>query len=178
MNEKKNYMRPVFYFIVLGFILFSCDSPDQKSPEDEKISIEGKWHRFSMENGYSEFDINPQFIIFYNQKVGKFKLEYIIENDSLKYLTHKYAAKIIDHGDSIFLAGNDNTTATLYRFKETDIPFDSIPDEKDSLAFEQYAKGFDQRLLSAYEKAGIQFFDVMEEQEDSTFQKLLDTRQP
>src|SRR5688500_8505449 len=111
-----------------------------------------------MANGYTEFDIDSQYVVFFNQKVGKFKLPYKIENDSFKYLTSQYVAKVTDYGDSIFLAGNDSTTATLHRFKEPDIPFHSIPEETDS-SFASYVKGFDKRLVREFEKAGITFFD-------------------
>lgn len=131
-----------------------------------------------MDNGYTEFDIDSQYVVFYNHKVGRFKLAYKIENDSFKYLDHKYAAKITFFGDSVFLSGNDNTTATLYRFTPPDIPFDSIPDEKDSLAFEKYIQGFDKRLIHELEKAGIQFFDHADQTEDTIpiYQKLLDMK--
>ncbi len=184
-NKTINIIRPLFYFFIISVLtLYACNSQNHKFSEDDEISMVGKWHRFSKVNGYSEFDIDSQYVFFYNQKAGRFKLEYKIENDSFKYLTHKYAAKVTDYGDSIFFEGNDNTTATLYRFKEPNIPFKSIPDEEDSLAFELYAKGFNKRLLQAYEKAGFKFFDNIEEpdnpnikeHEDSTFQKLLNKR--
>lgn len=173
-----------YFFIISILILYSCDSQNHKFAGDDEISMVGKWHRFSKVNGYSEFDIDSQYVVFYNQKAGRFKLEYKIENDSFKYLTHKYAAKVTDYGDSIFLEGNDNTTATLYQFKEPNIPFKRIPDEEDSLAFELYAKGFDQRLLQAFEKAGVKIVDPVkepdnpnvEEPEDSTFQKLMNEK--
>ena len=150
-------MKPLFYFFIISiFALCSCNSQDRK---DHKISIVGKWHRFSFNNGYSEFEIDSQYIVVFNQKTGRSKLEYKIENDSFKYLTHKYSAKIIHHGDSIFFKGNDNTTATLYRFNESDIPFDRIPEEKDSLFFNPYVKGFDKRAICEWEKAGIKFID-------------------
>ncbi|MBV7531076.1 hypothetical protein [Chitinophaga sp. sic0106] len=120
----------------------------------------GRWHRFSKENGYSEFDIDSQYIVFYNQKVGRFTLSYKIENDSLKYLTNPYAAGITYYGDSILLQGNDSTTATLYKFAT--VPFQSIPEEKDSLPFAAYIAGFDTRLIREFEKAGIKFSDAPE----------------
>lgn len=166
-------MRSLLYFFIISiFILCSCDSRNSKN---YNISIVGKWHRFSMANGYTEFDIDSQNVVFYNHKVGRFKLAYEIEKDSFKYLTHGYAAKISYFGDSLFLKGNDNTTATLYRFYEPNI-FDSIPEEKDSLLFESYLKGFDERLIREFEKAGIQFFDDMQEAEDTTFQQLLNNK--
>ncbi len=168
-------MKILAYFIILiNFVLYSCHF----GKDNKNISLTGKWHRFSMNNGYTEFDIDSQYVVFYNHKVGRFKLAYKIENDSFKYLTHKYAAKITYYGDSIFLSGNDNTTATLYRFIAPDIPFDSIPDEKDSVAFETYIKGFDKRLIHELEKAGIEFFNYEEQLEDTVplYQKLLDSK--
>lgn len=167
-------MRSLFCFLAIAiFALVSCNSQNGKTVESNKISMIGKWHRFSMANGYTEFDIDSQHVIFFNQKVGRFKLPYKIENDSFKYLTNQYAAKVTDYGDSIFLEGNDSTTATLYRFKAPNIPFNSIPEEKDSSSFESYIKDFDRRLVSEFEKAGITFFDNMEEREDTTYQQLL-----
>src|SRR5687768_7260013 len=100
-------MRSTLYFLAFFiFVLSACDSPNRKNVEGNKKSLSGKWHRFSMANGYSEFDIDSQYIVFYNQKVGRFRLPYKIENDSLKYLTNQYAAKITDYGDSVLLEGN------------------------------------------------------------------------
>jgi hypothetical protein len=82
-------------------------------------------------------------------------------------------AKVTDYGDSIFLEGNDSTTATLYRFKEPNIPFNNIPEEKDSLSFESYVKNFDKRLIREFEKVGITFFNNVEEPDDTTYQQLL-----
>jgi hypothetical protein len=170
-------MRPLFYFLMISFfVFFSCGQQKNKISRYDDISIVGKWHRFTMENGYSEFDIDSQYVVFFNQKAGRFKLAYKIENDSFIYLTHKYAAKITDFGDSIYLQGNDGTNATLYRFIEPDIPFDSIPDEKDSLSFDLYAQGFDKRLIREFEKAGIEFFDHSEVSNDTTLERLLNLK--
>lgn len=166
----------LFYFLVITiFALFSCDSQSRKTAEaeDYKISLLGKWYRFSRENGYTEFDIDSQNVVFYNQKVGRFELPYIIENDSLKYLTNKYAGKITHYGDSIHLEGNDQTTAILYRFKDPSIPFNSIPEENDSLSFASYQKGFDERLVREFEKAGIKISDGMEKPEEPAYEELL-----
>lgn len=161
-------MKPLCYFFFISiFALYSCNS------QDHKISIVGKWHRFTRNNGYTEFDIDSQYVVFFNQKVGRFKLGYKIENDSLKYLTHKYAGKITYYGDSIHLIGNDSTTATLFRFKEPAFPFESIPEEKDTLYFNPYVKGFDKRTIHEYEKAGIIFLDKKAEENDTTFQQIL-----
>ena len=126
-----------------------------------------------MANCYTEFDIDSQDVVFFNQKVGRFKLAYKIENDSLKYLEHHYAAKITDYGDSVLLEGNDSTTATLYRFNEQNIPYNRIPEEKDSLLFASYVQGFDRRLISEFEKAGIKISDNMEKPDDTAYQQLL-----
>ncbi len=165
-----------FYFFAITIIaLSSCNWQTKKAPEAEehKISLLGKWYRFSMENGYTEFDIDSQNIVFYNQKVGRFELPYKIENDSLKYLTNKYAGKITLFDDSIHLEGNDNTTATLYKFKAPNIPFKFIPEEKDSLSFASYQKGFDERLVREFEKAGIKLSNRMEKSEEPTYEELL-----
>ncbi len=139
---------------------------------NEKLMV-GKWHRFSTANGYSEFDIDSQDVVFYNQKVGRFKLPYKIENDSLKYLTKDYQAKITNYGDSILLDGNDGTQAVLHRFKEPDIPFKTIPEEKDSLSYASYIADFDKRLIGAFEKAGIKISDAMEKQNGQAYEELL-----
>lgn len=113
-------MRSIRY--VLPFFLFAlvaCESPAPENTEGNNKKLVGKWHRFSMENGYSEFDIDSQNIVFFNQKVGRFQLPYKIENDSLKYLTNQYAGKITYYGDSVLLEGNDSTTATLYKFNDS-----------------------------------------------------------
>jgi hypothetical protein len=172
-------MRPLFYFFIIStFILYSCNSKNSKISTGNKKSIVGKWHRFSIKNGYSEFDIDSQYVVFFNQKTGRYRLAYKIENDSFKYLTLTYAAKITINGDSIFLKGNDGTTATLFRFNEPNIPFNNIPEEKDSLSFDSYRKGFDERTILEYEKAGIKFLDKKEEENDTIqmFQRLLKSK--
>jgi hypothetical protein len=167
-------MRSLFYFLVITlFGLFSCNPQNRETIKDNKISIIGKWHRFSMANGYTEFDIDSQQVVFFNQKVGRFKLPYKIENDSLKYLTNPYVAKVTNYGDSIFLEGNDNTTATLFRFKKPNIPFTNIPEEKDSISFVSYVNGFDKRLIREFEKVGITISANTEESDDATYQQLL-----
>ena len=68
-------------YIFLAFIIFtlsSCQLENSKHIKDDKISLIGKWHRFSMANGYTEFDIDSQDVVFFNQKVGRFKLAYNI----------------------------------------------------------------------------------------------------
>ena len=169
-------MRSLLCFLAITILaLSSCDLQDRKTkaPQANEISLVGKWHRFTMANGYTEFDIDSEYVVFYNQKVGRFKLPYKIENDSLKYLTNQYAAKVTNYGDSIFLAGNDSTTATLYRFKESNIPFNFIPEEKDSIAFASYQKGFDIRLVSEFRKAGMAISDPTKNPDDTDFQELL-----
>lgn len=148
-------------YILSFFIYFilACHAPNVNNKVENKRSLTGKWHRFSMTNGYSEFDIDSQYIVFYNQKVGRFMLPYKIENDSLKYLTNDYAARIMDYGDSVLLEGNDDTKATLYRFEELNAPFRTIPETKDSLSFASYMEGFNKRLIREFEKAGIKISD-------------------
>lgn len=170
-------MRSIIYYLAFFiFTLTACDSPNLKNTEGNKKSLIGKWHRFSMANGYSEFNIDSQNIVFYNQKVGRFKLPYKIENDSLKYLTNKYAAKITDYGDSVLLEGNDSTKATLHRFKEPHIPFKTIPEEKDSLSFVSYIADFDKRLIREFEKAGMKISDGIEKPKEPTYEELLKKR--
>lgn len=167
-------MRSILYFIAFFiFILSACDSPNPKNVNGNKNSLIGKWHRFSTANGYSEFDIDSQYVVFYNQKVGRFKLPYKIENDSLKYLTKDYVAKITNYGDSVLLEGNDSTQAVLHRFKKPDIPFKTIPEERDSLSFASYIADFDKRLLLAFEKAGIKISSATERQESQAYEQLL-----
>lgn len=169
-------MRLSFYFLAIAlFVISACDSQNKNNTEavENKVSLIGKWYRFSMENGYTEFDIDSQNIVFYNQKVGRFELPYKVEGDSLKYLTNKYAGKITHYGDSIRLEGNDNTTASLYRFRDPNIPFNFIPEEQDSASFASYQKGFDERLVREFEKAGINISNRMEKPEDSAYEELL-----
>jgi len=163
----------LFFLTFFIFSLSACDSPNLKNIEGNKKFLIGKWHRFSIANGYSEFDIDSQYIVFYNQKVGRFWLPYKIENDSLKYLTNHYTAKVTDYGDSVLLEGNDSTKATLYRFKESHVPFKIIPEVKDSLAFASYIAGFDKRLIRAFEKAGIKISDGTGKPEESAYEELL-----
>lgn len=167
-------MRAIIYLSAITFLLLTaCKQQTKKSADKEKLSITGKWHRFSMANGYTEFDIDTQNVVFYNQKAGRFKLPYKIENDSIIYLTKPYAAKITARGDSILLEGNDSTTAVLHRFAKTDDPFTQIPEEKDTTAFARYIKGFDQRLIRAFRKAGIELNDNAMNGSESEYQRLL-----
>ncbi|TWF40022.1 hypothetical protein FHW36_105463 [Chitinophaga polysaccharea] len=167
-------MRSIPYFLVFFiFALSACHSPNPKNIEGNKKILIGKWHRFSIANGYSEFDIDSQYIVFYNQKVGRFDLPYKIENDSLKYLTNQYAAKITYYGDSVLFEGNDSTEATLYRFKESRLPFKTIPEVKDSLSFASYIAGFDKRLTQEFEKAGIKISTP----EEPVYEELLKKRE-
>lgn len=166
-----------FYFPLLFiFAIAACQSPAVKHTEVKKNFLIGKWHRFSMANGYSEFDIDSQYVVFYNQKVGRYALAYTIENDSLKYLTNPYAAKITDYGDSVLLEGNDSTQATLYRFNDSQAPFKSIPEVKDSLSFAGYLAGFDKRLIQAFEKVGIKFSDGNEMPGEAVYEELMKRR--
>lgn len=167
-------LRSIPYFLVFFiFVLSACDSQHLKNAEGDKKLLIGKWHRFSMTNGYSEFDIDSQYIVFYNQKVGRFGLPYKIENDSLKYLTNQYAAKITDYGDSVLLEGNDSTKATLYKFKESQAPFKTIPEVNDSLSFASYIAGFDKRFIRELEKAGIKIPDATEKSGEPAYEEML-----
>ena len=167
-------MRSILYLLACFiFILPACHSPNPKNIDGNKKSLIGKWHRFSRANGYSEFDIDSQYVVFYNQKVGRFKLPYKIENDSLKYLTKDYVAKITAYGDSLLLEGNDSTQAVLHRFKEPHAPFATIPEQKDSVLFALYVADFDKRLISEFEKAGIKISDGMEKREGPAYEELL-----
>lgn len=166
--------RSILYFLAFfTFALPACDAPKTKNMDGNKKSLIGKWHRFSMANGYSEFEIDSQYVVFYNQKVGRFKLPYKIENDSLKYLTKPYVARITDYGDSVLLEGNDSTKATLHRFKQPYVPFETIPEEKDSLSFASYIADFDKRLIREFEKAGIKISDGGEKPEGPAYEELL-----
>ncbi|MCX2432217.1 MULTISPECIES: hypothetical protein [unclassified Pedobacter] len=167
-------MRSIFYFLAFFiFAISACNSSKPKNTDGNKKSLIGKWYKFSMANGYSEFDIDSQYVVFYNQKVGRFKLAYKIENDSLRYLTKPYVAKIANYGDSVLMQGNDSTEAVLHRFKEPNIPFETIPEQKDSLKFASYIAGFDKRLIREFEKAGIKISDGMERHEEPAYEELL-----
>lgn len=167
-------MRSIFYFLAFFiFAISACNSSKPKNTDGNKKSLIGKWYKFSMANGYSEFDIDSQYVVFYNQKVGRFKLAYKIENDSLRYLTKPYVAKIANYGDSVLMQGNDSTEAVLHRFKEPNIPFETIPEQKDSLKFASYIVGFDKRLIREFEKAGIKISDGMERHEEPAYEELL-----
>ncbi|MCD8742514.1 hypothetical protein LT679_18030 [Mucilaginibacter roseus] len=167
-------MRAIIYLSAITLLLLTaCNQQAKKSTDKEKLSITGKWHRFSMANGYTEFDIDAQNVVFYNQKVGRFKLPYKIKNDSIIYLTKPYAAKITARGDSILLEGNDSTTAVLHRFAKTNDSFTQIPEEKDTTAFASYVKGFDQRLIQAFRKAGIELNNNTMGGGEGEYQRLL-----
>ncbi|EHQ27656.1 hypothetical protein [Mucilaginibacter paludis] len=170
-------MRSILCFLAFFiFALSACHSPNATNIDGNKKLLIGKWHRFSMSNGYTEFNIDSQYVVFYNQKVGRFKLPYKIENDSLKYLTKLYAAKITNYGDSVVLDGNDSTQAVLHRFKEPHIPFKTIPEQKDSLSFASYIGDFEKRLVSEFEKAGIKISDGTEKPEGPAYEELLKRR--
>ena len=170
-------MRPILYlFAFFIFAVSACNSSKPKNTDGNKKSLIGKWYRFSMANGYSEFDIDSQYVVFYNQKVGRFKLAYKMDNDSLRYLTKPYVARITNYGDSVLMRGNDSTEAVLHRFKEPNIPFETIPEQKDSLKFASYIADFDKRLIREFEKAGIKIADGAEKPEGPAYEELLKKR--
>ncbi|TCO27106.1 hypothetical protein EV200_103440 [Pedobacter psychrotolerans] len=170
-------MRSILYFLAFFiFALSACNSSKPKNIDGNKKSLIGKWYRFSMANGYSEFDIDSQYVVFYNQKVGRFKLAYKMDNDSLRYLTKPYVAMITNYGDSVLMRGNDSTEAVLHRFKAPNIPFETIPEQKDSLKFASYIADFDKRLIREFEKAGIKISDGMEKPEGPAYEELLKNR--
>lgn len=155
-------MRPLFYFIIISlFLIYSCGTKDQKATlvkketNETNISMVGKWYRWSKENGYSEFEIDSEYVSVFSEKNGKSKLKYLIENDSFKYLTIDYTAKIIPWGDTMIVLRNAQNTATLIRFDESVHAFESVPDEKNSLLFNSYQEGFYERADEAWAKAGL-----------------------
>jgi hypothetical protein len=149
-------MRPIFYlFIILIFSLNSCDPQHPKISMDSKISMVGKWHRWSKENGYSEFEIDSHYVVVFSEKNGKSRLEYKIENDSFKYVTIKYSAKVIPWGDSMIVLRKGNDVATLHRFDESIDTFERAPDEKDSLLYNTYKENFYKRADEAWNLAGF-----------------------
>jgi hypothetical protein len=149
-------MRPLFYFFIISiFVLCSCGSPESKVSQDNKISMVGKWHRWSKENGYSEFEIDSQYVVVFSEKNGKSRLEYKIASDSFKYLTIEYSAKIIPWGDSMIVLRKGDEVATLIRFDESINAFESVPNENDSLLFNSYKEKFYKRADQAWTKAGF-----------------------
>jgi hypothetical protein len=156
-------MRHLFYFFLISIIAFwSCDSQDNnKSAAPSKSQIRedllvGKWHRFSFKNGYSEFDIDSQYVDVFSQKNGRSRLEYKVENDSFKYLDIDYSAKIELLNDSMLVLKNGMETATLYRFDGSsgDV-FDSIPEDSDSTLFKAYLEKFNKKAKKEWAKAGF-----------------------
>ncbi|RPJ67766.1 MAG: hypothetical protein EHM20_17185 [Alphaproteobacteria bacterium] len=139
----------IYAFIVSVFIIGSCTF------QQREISMVGKWHRFSHENGYCEYEIDSQYVVAFSERMGKSKLEYKIENDSFKYTTIDYSAKIIPVGDSIINLEAGNNTATLIRFNESVDAFLSAPDENDSLNFSIYMEYFKKRAEQAWTEAGF-----------------------
>lgn len=141
-------MKKVIYFLFISVALYACKQ------EEPKISIVGKWHHIS-KNGYSELEIDSQYVVAFSEKMGKSKLEYKIEKDSFKYLTINYSAKIILSGDSLLiLRGNDNYEATLVRYDESERAFESVPDDEDSIRWDLYERSFVERANLALKKAG------------------------
>lgn len=149
-------MRSFFYFLIVTvIILYSCKQQENKVIKKDKISIVGKWHKWSTDNGYSEFEIDSQFVVVYNERNGLSKLAYKIENDSFKYLTIQYAAKIIAWGDSMLILRTGDKIATLKRYDESVNKFESAPDESDTVLFNTYKERFYKRADLEWEKAGF-----------------------
>jgi hypothetical protein len=144
----------LYFFIVLIFCLCSCDLQNPKTSQETKISMVGKWHRWSTENGYSEFEIDTQYVVVFSEKFGKSKLEYKIEDDSFKYISIDYSAKIIPWGDSMIVLRTGDNIATLYRFKDSINAFESVPNENDTLLFNAYKDNFYKRADQEWIKAG------------------------
>jgi hypothetical protein len=149
----------IYSSIVSIFIICSCTF------EKKEISMVGKWYRFSPENGYSEFEIDSQYVVVYSEKLGKSVLEYKIENDSFKYLGINYSAKITPLGDSIRILVGGDRTAQLIRVDESVRAFESVPDETDSIRFSQYLENFMQRADDAWIEAG--FIDRVRSTQDT-----------
>jgi hypothetical protein len=139
----------LFLIIIPTLIVYSCVI------KDRDISMVGKWYRFSIENGYSEIEIDSQYVVAFSEKLGKSKLEYKIENDSFKYLTIDYSARITPYGDSVIVLSDKYNTTTLYRYDESVNAFKSAPDESDSLAYDQYLNDFANRAMKAWAEEGI-----------------------
>jgi hypothetical protein len=143
-----------FSAVLLLFAIISCTTNDQNT-KDNPISLIGKWHRWSTDNGYSEFIIDSQNVVVFNEKMGKSVLPYKIDNDSFRYTTIQYSAKIIPWGDSMIVLRTGDKVATLIRFKDSVDEFKGIPDEKDSIAFNLYKEKFYKRADKEWEKAGF-----------------------
>lgn len=145
----------ICFFIVLIFVLYSCGWQNSEVSQKPKISMVGKWHRFSIQNGYSEFEIDSQYVVVVSQKFGKSRLAYKIDNDSFKYLTIDYSAQISAEGDSMIVLKNGNEVATLIRYDKSVCPFENIPDEHDTLLYNAYMENFYKRAEQAWTDAGF-----------------------
>lgn len=149
-------MRPLFYFFIISIIaLCSCKS------KDHKMSLVGKWYQVSIKEGYAEFEFDRKYVVVFSDHIGYSKIEYKIENDSLKYPKINYIAKIMPQGDSIINFIGYKTISTLIRWNESIIPFESVPgaikNKNDSLKYELYIENFKKRAKKAYINAGLMF---------------------
>jgi hypothetical protein len=141
-------MRPLLYFFFISiFVICSCNL------HDSKISIVGKWYKLSLKTGYSEFEIDSQYVVVFSQRSGYSKLKYKIENDSFKYTTINYSAKIVPQGDTMINLTSSYENVTLIRYNESIHAFESVPDKSDSLKYNLYQEKFYKRADSIWNKA-------------------------
>ena len=148
-------MKPLFYFLIISIVvLFSCNSNDHN-----KISLVGKWYQVSFKEGYAEFEFHPKYVIVFSHHIGYSKIDYKIEDDSLKYPSIGYSAKISPQSDSIINFIGYKVTSTLVRWNESTAPFESVPgpikNKEDSLKYKSYLDKFNERAKQAYLKEGI-----------------------
>jgi hypothetical protein len=168
MNKLSISSKVFIMAITVGVVttICSCSNKSGNKPEsasevdthlslDYKSALIGKWYRISRENGYAELEIDSQHVTVFSERIGKSKLEYLVEGDSFKYITINYHAKIIPSGDTMMLLKGNENTATLFRYDETLIPFESVPDESDTAIFNAYRDKFYKRSYEALVKAGI-----------------------
>lgn len=138
-----------------GKVMENLPLNDSLTIDDYKAALIGKWYRISRENGYAELEIDSQYVTVFSEKIGKSKLEYIVEGDSFKYLTLNYHAKIMPSGDTmVILIGKENT-ANLLRYDETFAPFESVPEQSDSVKLQLYMDSFYKRADNMLRKYGI-----------------------
>ena len=126
----------------------SSDALHTTMSADGTISLVGKWYRFSNLNGYVEFEIDSQYVKAFSEKMGLNKLEYKIKEDTFKYLTIDFSAKMIPLGDTMVVLEGKENSATLIRFEG----FDTIPEDKNSQAYATYEKEFAARAEEIWKK--------------------------